>query len=131
RTLTQQRLAVNLSVSENSAGNPPEFGKELPPATKNSVFSTAESREGLRPARCKLAFHLHSLPTSVVLKNTDISTTKAAVELAVIRGWRGLLFAVWRRFYESYALCFSWFGITSRGFGSTGPGTSSEGKHSV
>jgi len=35
--ITQQRPAVNLSVSENSAGNPSEFGKELPLATKHSV----------------------------------------------------------------------------------------------
>jgi hypothetical protein len=48
----------------------------------------------LRPAHRNLAFHLHYLSVSVVLKNTDISTTKAAVELALIRGWRRLLFAV-------------------------------------
>jgi len=94
RALTQRRLAVNPSVSENSAGNPSEFGKELPLATKHSVFSIAESREGLRPAHRNLAFHLHYLSASVVLKNADISTTKAAVELALSRGWRRLLFAV-------------------------------------
>jgi hypothetical protein len=94
RTLTQQRPAVNLSVSENSAGNPSEFGKELPLATKHSVFSIAESREGLRLAHRNLAFHLHYHSASVVLKNTDISTTKAAVELALTLGWRRLLFAV-------------------------------------
>jgi hypothetical protein len=37
---------------------------------------------------------MHYLSVSVVLKNTDISTTKAAVELALTRGWRRLLFAV-------------------------------------
>ena len=63
---------VSLSVSENSAGNPSEFGKELPFATKHSVFSIAESREGSRPAHRNLAFHLHYLSVSVVLKNTDI-----------------------------------------------------------
>ena len=92
--ITEQRLAVNPSVSENSAGNPSEFGKEIPLATKHNVFSVAKSREGLCRAHRKLAFHLHYLSASVVLKNTDISTTKAAVELAFSRGWRGLLFAV-------------------------------------
>jgi hypothetical protein len=94
RDINPTATCVNLSVSENSAGNPSEFGKELVFATKRSVFSIAESREGLCLAHRNVVFHLHYLSVSVVLKNTDISTTKAAVELALTRGWRRLLFAV-------------------------------------
>ena len=84
RDINPTATCVNLSVSENFAGNLSEFGKELSFATKHSVFSIAESRKCSRSTHRNLAFHLHYLSVSVVLKNTDISTTKAAVELASV-----------------------------------------------
>src|SRR5262249_31384646 len=122
--------AVNLSVSEDSAGNPSEFSKELPLATKHSVFSIAESREGFRPGHRNLAFQLLTFPCPWFLKHRHINDESSSRTSP--HSWLApSLRRFWRRFYESYALRFSRFGITARGFGCTGPGTSSGGEHSL
>jgi hypothetical protein len=76
RDINPTATCVNVSVSENSPRNTSEFGKELTFATKHSVFSIAESREGLRAAHRNLAFHLPYFSVSVVLKTPTYQRRK-------------------------------------------------------